>query len=70
MNAEEASRERVDRSNSFLCSLFDRSKIKIKRSNAVNAQQECDRDAVTLQRTPRGLSASAVDLYTVIICVT
>lgn len=51
MNAEETSRERVDRSNSSLCSLFDRSKIKITRSNAVNAQQERDRDAVTLQRT-------------------
>lgn len=70
MNAEETSRERVDRSNSSLDSLCDRSKIEIKRSNAVNAQQERDIDAGTSQRTPRGLCASAVDLYTAIICVT
>lgn len=32
------------------------------RSNAVDAQQERDRDKMTLQRTPTGICASAIDL--------
>lgn len=54
MKAEETSRERDDSSNSSLRSLFDRSKIEITRSNAVNAQRERNRDPVTSQRTPKG----------------